>query len=99
MKSLTCCRTFLKCKSTWFALVVGVLVGLFSWWRLPFSPRCQLTGCDDVEAFFFSPDGNTIATVHASPGFRFHLWDFSTRNNLVEISLSPISDTMNDLGP
>jgi WD40 repeat protein len=98
MKFLGYFRAFLKRKTTWFAMALGVFVGLFSAWRLPYSPRCQLIGLDHIERLFFSPHGKTLAAVDGSPGFQVHLWDFSTRNKVVEIPLSPISDPINDLG-
>jgi WD40 repeat protein len=81
----------LKRKTTWFALAVGVLVGVFSWWRLPFRRGANLLVSTIIEGLLFSPDGKTLAAIDHSQEIPVQLWDISTRINPVRIPLSPIS--------
>ncbi len=48
-------------KGTWFALVIGLIVGTACWWLLPYQPRCSVALAD--------PDNTSVGDVVYSPDF------------------------------
>ena len=77
---------FFKRKTTWFALAVGVLVGVFFGWHLPISPRLELAvDLDHYEGLAFSRDGKHLAiTLEKST---IQLWDLDQQKKTADITI------------
>jgi WD40 repeat protein len=105
MKSLTrVLAAFFKRKTTWFALAVGILVGVFFWWRLPISPRLELPVAFDHYDLDFSKDGKTLAITsrsgenHSGKTF-IQLWNLAERKKIVDIDIPVSFPVAVPLGP
>jgi hypothetical protein len=102
MKWLGYSGSFFKRKTTWFALAVGLLVGVFFWWRLPIRPRLELPVEFSEYDLGFSKDGNKLSITSQSGANHsgktlIQVWDLARVKKIVDIDI-PISFPV-PLGP